>query len=134
MVLRIAGIVFRFGRLGLDIPFQLRRITPMKRFVIPAFFVIDAETEDAANALAGEMQSSARQAIPLEKKGAAMLFLDEGLPGVEIPIKEDEDMPHSYLPVMSEALFATSLLLKVPTYDRYKGSPTVYSGNAVDIP
>ena len=69
----------------------------MKRFVIPAFFVIDAEAKKAAEALAGEMQTAARQALPIQRQGAALLFQDEELPTVEIPINDDDEAPHSYV-------------------------------------
>lgn len=70
------------------------------------------------------------------------IYDDYGIEFDNTMTKEDLELPHSYLPVMSEALFTTptvklpetSSLPMIPTYDRYKGSPTVYSGNAVDIP
>lgn len=77
----------------------------MKRFVFPALFCIDAPTQEEAEALAGQMQTGAREALPLSRQGAALCILDETLPTVEIPIKEDEDPPHSYVDVMGNALF-----------------------------
>lgn len=66
----------------------------MKRFLIPAFFVIHAESESQAEMEAGMLQSAANA----NATGNDVLFLDEELPIREISINPDEtELPHTYV-------------------------------------
>lgn len=68
----------------------------MKRFLIPAFFVVHAEDEARAEYLAAQMQSAANASLHAIE-GDASLLLDEELPTREVPINPEEtELPHTY--------------------------------------
>lgn len=68
----------------------------MKRFLVPAFFVIDAEKSSAADDIASQMQDAANRVHP-KGTGERFLMLDEELPTVEVPIDpESTELPHTY--------------------------------------
>lgn len=81
----------------------------MKRFLIPAFFVIDTSVdENEAVKIAAEMQTWANA------HGAnftnAHLLLDEELPNREVPIHPEEtELPHTYKVFSMEPLTATEM-------------------------
>lgn len=66
----------------------------MKRFLIPAFFCVDAETLTEAELLTFTLQSAANTA---GRDTEAVLFTDEELPTKEVQIgSPDDDLPHTY--------------------------------------
>lgn len=70
----------------------------MKRFIIPALFVIDAETDAEAEEIAGDMQFAANRIFEgTEKAGKnCRLYMDEALPNKVCDIVPDEENPHTY--------------------------------------
>lgn len=64
----------------------------IKTFIIPALFVVRADSQQAAEEIAGDAQSAAGQA------SSAWLFMDEELPTIEADIGEDDELPHSIKP------------------------------------
>lgn len=64
----------------------------MKRFLIPAFFVIDAETQTEAEELSCRMQEIANDGI--QGSGTFFLMQDEERPTREVPI--EGELPHTY--------------------------------------
>jgi len=66
----------------------------MKRFLIPAFFVIHAETQKEAEDRAGVIHSDIND---LMDDCEDFLFLDEELPTREVQIVPGEtELPHTY--------------------------------------
>ena len=75
----------------------------MRRFLIPAFFVVHAENEQDAEQYAGEMASwvsgeiSSQDDIGQNDFEGNALLLDEELPTREVEILFDEtELPHTY--------------------------------------
>jgi len=71
----------------------------MKRFLIPAFFVVDVPDDKGtwyADSIAAEMQSAANKRAE-DNKYPAHLLLDEVYPTVEIPLIPEDDLPHTCL-------------------------------------
>jgi hypothetical protein len=64
----------------------------MKRFVIPALFVIDAMTQADAESIAGNLQAVANRHLLASAR--ERLLMDEKLPIKQIPI--GRELPHSY--------------------------------------
>jgi hypothetical protein len=68
----------------------------MKRFLIPAFFVIHADNEKGAETIAGNALEHANFSVRRSHKDNSLL-LDEELPTREVPIVEGEtELPHTY--------------------------------------
>jgi hypothetical protein len=67
----------------------------MKRFLIAAFIVVDAKDEDTAVHLAGALQFDANQPY-YNDEATSVLFLDEEKKTIEIPIDNDNDLPHTF--------------------------------------
>ena len=66
----------------------------MKRFLIPAFFVIHAETQKEAEDRAGVIHGDI---VDLFDDSTDAFLLDEELPTREVPIMPDEtELPHTY--------------------------------------
>ena len=66
----------------------------MKRFLIPAFFVIHAETQEEADTRAGVIHSDIND---LMEDCDDFFFLDEELPTREVQIVPGEtELPHTY--------------------------------------
>lgn len=68
----------------------------MKRFLVPAFFVIHADNEKGAETIAGNALQHANFNLRQCHKDNC-LFLDEELPNREVPINPEEtELPHTY--------------------------------------
>lgn len=69
----------------------------MKRYLVPAFFVIHAANEAAANETAGMLSSELNIQQHGKKDVENFLLLDEVLPTREVPINDEEtELPHTY--------------------------------------
>lgn len=74
----------------------------MKRFLVPALFVIDVadyEDENVASAIAGEMQAAANRAkVQSRPELQRFCMLDEELPTREVPWQDPEEhqLPGTY--------------------------------------
>lgn len=81
-----------------------------QRYIIPALFVIMAESNDEAERIAGEMQFRAGKVNPAAiDNESGLLFMDEELPTVAIPndpgADGEQEGPYSILgvPELKEA-------------------------------
>ena len=66
----------------------------MKAFLVPAFFVVFADSEEKAEEIAGEMQNGANAVT--RHKSRDMCMLDEGQKNVEFDHKDGEELPHTF--------------------------------------
>lgn len=69
----------------------------IKRYVIPALFVVDAENEEEAEKIASTLQAGATNVSIENNYPNAYLFFDEKLSNKCIPIEENHENPHSYV-------------------------------------
>jgi hypothetical protein len=71
----------------------------MKRFLVPAVFVIHANSSEEANIFASLMQDEAnKRAKQIIRGPTNYLMLDEKLPNKEVPIVEGEtEIPGTYV-------------------------------------
>ena len=68
----------------------------MKRFIIPALFVVHAKNVLEAEEIAGMMQSAASdRAMQIIDRPTCFLFMDEELPTREVQIQPDQELPHT---------------------------------------
>lgn len=68
----------------------------MKRYIIPAYIVVDADTEDEANEIASSVQDRANAEYVRENGVGPSLWLDEGLPTHERVLRTDVAMRDGY--------------------------------------
>lgn len=65
-----------------------------RRFIVPAFFVVDAETHEDATRKVSEAHCLINTAL---RDSEVNFFEDEQLPDRQVPIPEDEcELPHTY--------------------------------------
>jgi len=97
----------------------------MKRFLIPAFFVIDAETQTEAEELSCRMQEIANDGI--QAKTVHFLMQDEELPTKEITI--EVEIPHTFhrnCPICSSTNLVQKAVRKDEVLEFKLGQPVSY--------
>lgn len=70
----------------------------MKRYLIPCFYVVDAETEEDALNIAADHRPTSN---PAELPTVTLLF-DEVLPVVPVPISPELELPHTMVGLLPQ--------------------------------